>query len=66
MEKSNVLGFEFESGNILYVRPSGTEPKIKFYTMVNSTKDSLDEKKVHAKEMIDTVEIFIHKKIESL
>jgi phosphoglucomutase len=66
MEKSNVLGFEFESGNILYVRPSGTEPKIKFYTMVNSTKDTLDEKKMHAKEMINTIESFIHQKLDAL
>ncbi len=31
--ESNVLGFEFENGNRLYARPSGTEPKIKFYSL---------------------------------
>ena len=31
--KSNVLGLHFDNGNILWMRPSGTEPKIKFYTM---------------------------------
>ena len=31
---SNVLGIHFESGTKLYLRPSGTEPKIKFYLMV--------------------------------
>ncbi|MBT7668276.1 MAG: phospho-sugar mutase [Bdellovibrionales bacterium] len=31
---SNVLGFTFDSGMKLYLRPSGTEPKIKFYLMV--------------------------------
>jgi phosphoglucomutase len=31
---SNVLGFIFKSGHRLFIRPSGTEPKIKFYTMM--------------------------------
>ncbi len=39
--KSDVLGFYFASGNILYCRPSGTEPKIKFYTMIKETEGSL-------------------------
>ena len=29
--KSNVLQFYLESGTIVSARPSGTEPKIKFY-----------------------------------
>ena len=32
---SNVLYFEFEDGNVIVVRPSGTEPKIKLYLLVN-------------------------------
>ena len=31
LPKSNVLGMELESGERILVRPSGTEPKIKFY-----------------------------------
>ena len=31
LPKSNVLGFYLEDGSSLIVRPSGTEPKIKFY-----------------------------------
>ena len=31
LPKSNVLQFYFESGTIVSARPSGTEPKIKFY-----------------------------------
>lgn len=48
LPKSNVLGFFFESGNQLYARPSGTEPKIKFYLMVRETEGTLAEKKKNA------------------
>ena len=51
MTPSNVLGFEFENGNILYLRPSGTEPKIKFYTMVQVQEGDLATKKLKAQEM---------------
>ena len=64
MTTSNVLGFEFENGNILFLRPSGTEPKIKFYTMVQVKEGSLTEKKAKAKNQIKEVEAFIHKIIE--
>jgi phosphoglucomutase len=43
--KSNVLGFKFENGDILFLRPSGTEPKIKFYIMIHENQGSLPEKK---------------------
>ncbi len=43
--KSNVLGFQFKSGNKLYLRPSGTEPKIKFYIMISENEGSLQQKK---------------------
>jgi phosphoglucomutase len=36
LPKSNVLQFITEDGSIVSVRPSGTEPKIKFYCSVNS------------------------------
>ena len=42
---SNVLQFITEDGSMVSVRPSGTEPKIKFYCSVNTTlkdKDSFD------------------------
>lgn len=48
LPKSNVLGFFFESGNQLYARPSGTEPKIKFYLMIRETEGSLADKKKNA------------------
>lgn len=43
MEKSNVLQFETEDGNKISARPSGTEPKIKFYFSVNKPLASRDD-----------------------
>ncbi len=37
--KSNVLKFFFESGSWLAARPSGTEPKIKFYYAINEPNE---------------------------
>ncbi len=66
MTSSNVLGFVFENGNQLFVRPSGTEPKIKFYTMVQVKEGDLKSKKLKAKQLIKDVESFIHQKIKEL
>jgi phosphoglucomutase len=41
LEKSNVLQFFLEDGTKISMRPSGTEPKIKFYFSVN---DRLEDK----------------------
>ncbi|MBR2735343.1 MAG: phospho-sugar mutase [Clostridia bacterium] len=38
--KSDVLEFDFENDAKIIVRPSGTEPKIKFYLMAKSGSDS--------------------------
>ncbi len=35
LPKSNVMYFMTERGNVVVARPSGTEPKIKFYIMAN-------------------------------
>jgi phosphoglucomutase len=48
LPKSNVLGYVFENGNKLFLRPSGTEPKIKFYIMVREETGTLSEKKSRA------------------
>ncbi len=47
LEKSNVLQFLLEDGSIISVRPSGTEPKIKFYFSVN---DRLDKREDYEKK----------------
>jgi phosphoglucomutase len=36
LPKSNVLQFILEDGSVISARPSGTEPKIKFYFSVNA------------------------------
>ena len=41
--ESNVLQFFTEKGTKVSARPSGTEPKIKFYFSVNSEIDSVDD-----------------------
>lgn len=45
LPKSNVLIYETEKGTRMAARPSGTEPKIKFYFSVNAPLDSLDKAK---------------------
>jgi phosphomannomutase len=47
--KSNVLIYYLEDGTKICARPSGTEPKIKFYFSVNEPLDSIENfKKVEA------------------
>jgi phosphomannomutase len=48
--KSNVLIYYLEDGTKICARPSGTEPKIKFYFSVNTTLDKVENfKAVEAK-----------------
>lgn len=55
--KSNVLIYYLEDGSKICARPSGTEPKIKFYFSVNAPLSSLEE--------IDAVEALLDKKIKN-
>ncbi len=43
LPKANVLQFVTEDGGIVSARPSGTEPKIKFYCSVNTELESADK-----------------------
>jgi phosphoglucomutase len=43
LPKSNVLQFITEDGSKISARPSGTEPKIKFYFSVNMPLKSVDD-----------------------
>jgi phosphoglucomutase len=56
-DRSNVLQFLTEKGSLVTVRPSGTEPKIKFYFSVNtSIKDSLIASIDRLEQRIDQLE----------
>ena len=55
---SNVLQFVTEDGSIISARPSGTEPKIKFYCSVNTDLDSKHEytsKSIKMEQKIDRI-----------
>ena len=43
LPKSNVLQFILADGSIISARPSGTEPKIKFYFSVNASLESASD-----------------------
>lgn len=55
LPKSNVLYFDLDNNSWCCVRPSGTEPKIKFYMGVKGTslKDAEDKLEVLKKDVID-------------
>lgn len=58
LPKENVLQFLTEDGSLISARPSGTEPKIKFYFSVNE--------KLSSKEDFDKVSIVLDKKIDAI
>lgn len=58
LPKSNVLKYTFEDGSWVCLRPSGTEPKVKFYFGVNSDSLEASRKKLQTieKDFMDVVE----------
>jgi phosphomannomutase len=50
--KSNVLIYYTEDGSKYVARPSGTEPKIKFYISVNTTLEAVEDF-VEVQEVLD-------------
>lgn len=56
--KSDVLIYYLEDGSKICARPSGTEPKIKFYFSVNTTIENVDE--------IPAAEAFLDTKIKNI
>jgi phosphoglucomutase len=58
LPKSNVLYYELENGEWCCARPSGTEPKIKFYMGVKtrSMKESIERLDELKKELLKNVE----------
>ena len=63
---SNVLAFIFASGNRLYLRPSGTEPKIKFYAMIKENRADLATNQQLAAQTTQTIFDYIKKTVEDL
>jgi phosphoglucomutase len=58
LPKSDVLQFITEDGSIISARPSGTEPKIKFYCSVNgklASKEAYHETDAQLDAKIDTI-----------
>ena len=60
--KSDVLIYYTDEGSKIAARPSGTEPKIKFYVSVNTTIDSVDD----FKEVIAQLDTKIKRILEDL
>lgn len=58
LPKSNVLQFVLADGSKISARPSGTEPKIKFYFSVNSSLTSADQ--------FDATALLLDQKMERL
>lgn len=59
LPKSNVLQFILEDGSSISARPSGTEPKIKFYFSVNTKLNSREEFEKNNKELDDKIKAVI-------
>ena len=53
--KSNVLIYYTESGTKIAARPSGTEPKIKFYISVNTDLDSIENFEEKDQQLSDKI-----------
>ncbi len=59
LPRSNVLAFELEGGNRVVARPSGTEPKIKFYFDVTervAADESLEQATRRAERRLDDLQ----------
>lgn len=61
LPKSNVLYYELQDDAWVCIRPSGTEPKVKFYIGVtgSSLTDSVEKAKVLGQTMLDIVQKLI-------
>jgi phosphoglucomutase len=55
LPKSDVIQFYLEDGTKISVRPSGTEPKIKFYISVNTKLSSKEEFESTNTELMQTI-----------
>lgn len=66
LPSSNVIGFVLEGGQKVYLRPSGTEPKIKFYIMLKISNGDLETKKQQAAAKIAEIRQLIQKQVKDI
>jgi phosphoglucomutase len=59
LPKSNVLQFITEDGSKISARPSGTEPKIKFYFSVHTSLDNINDFDKAQKKLEDRIDSII-------
>jgi phosphoglucomutase len=57
--KSNVLIYYLEDGSKICARPSGTEPKIKFYFSVNTSLDSVESFEANSQYLDEKIQRII-------
>ena len=57
--KSNVLIYYLEDGSKICARPSGTEPKIKFYFSVNTPLDSVESFEANSQYLDEKIQRII-------
>ena len=57
--KSNVLIYYTEDGSKIALRPSGTEPKIKFYISVNTTLDNVSAFKATEQKLEERIDAIL-------
>jgi len=66
LPKSNVLQYFMEDGSVISLRPSGTEPKIKAYIVVQvAFSGDLSKDKKIAKEKVRITEAFLNSVLEA-
>ncbi len=65
LPKSDVIQWRLEEGTLLTVRPSGTEPKIKYYILCHSVGEDLAKAKAETKRKIAAIEADIKAVIDA-
>ena len=55
LNKSDVLQFESIDGSLLSIRPSGTEPKLKFYISKNSTNIKSEKTNIRVEKLVKKI-----------
>ena len=65
LPKSDVIQWRLEEGTLLTVRPSGTEPKIKYYILCHSAGEDLAKAKAETKRKIAAIEADIKAVIDA-